>query len=222
MSSRSRVDRALHGPSLTEVTIGAAMSVALGALIGAIYLIGLPVETVREIPEDAPRHQVYLVEGNQNSAAGGQWMNKRKLLMGGGTFDVRLNEAELNAWIARSIVKPAPDDSSAMIKPKSINFRIHDGLLQIGMPCDLDLFGFFGQELVLQARGDFAPDGTHFVFEPKEFMIGSLAAHRVPGLTSLVLPRLMHTDDGPEELVAAWDRLENVRIEDDSLVLTLR
>lgn len=221
MSTRSRVERALHGPSLTEVTVGAVMSLVLGALLGVLYLISVPVATVREMPAEPVAGQVYYIEGSRASGVRGTMMNKLKLFTGGGDYDIRLNEAELNAWIGQSVAKPTGEDDDAMVKPESINFRIADGRLQIAAPSTLDLLGIYSQKLILQARGTFAKSGDRFVYNADELMIGSLAVSRFPGMTGLILPRMLKLDDVPEDLIAAWGRLDSVRVEDDTLVLSL-
>ena len=59
----SKVERALYGPSLSEVLIGAALSVVIGALIGLALLVTKPVLKVSEIPKDAPSGQIYFIDG---------------------------------------------------------------------------------------------------------------------------------------------------------------
>ena len=97
MSTLKKVERALYGPSVTEVTVGAALSVLLGALIGVGTLIVTPVERVREVLEEAAVGQVFFVEG---SRSGGQYLRKRQLLLEGGAAELTLSAADLNAWIA--------------------------------------------------------------------------------------------------------------------------
>ena len=147
-------------------------------------------------------------------------MNKRKLMMGEGEYDIQLNEAELNAWVARSVVKPDAADAT-LLKPEGVNFRIAGGQLQIGMPGTLDLLGVYSQKLVLQARGEFKRSGDRFVYSADEFLIGSLPVHRLPGLTAMILPRLMRANEVPEDLATAWRGLKDVRVEGDVLVLSL-
>lgn len=221
MSSRSKVERALHGPSLMEVTLGAFLSLILGAVLGAVYLMALPVETVRELPKEPRPGQVFYLEGQRNSGVRSSMMNKQKLLLGQGPMELKFNEAELNAWVAQSEAQPDPEAESGVLKPDSVNFRVRDGRLQIGLPSTVDLFGLYGQKLILQARGTFVRGGANFVFSAEEFLVGSLPVHRLPGATAVLLPRLLDTSGVPEELRAAWGRLENVRIDNDALVLTV-
>jgi len=219
--TKAKVERALYGPSVTEVVVGAALSLVLGAALAVIYLAWKPVETVRELPEEPVSGVVYYVPGSTNAAKGRQYLRKRQLLLEGGAGEtIRLSEEELNAWIASSRANPEAAAGGGMVDPQSINFRIRDGLFQIGLPCTVSVFGL-NHPLILQARGGFESNGEVYVFSPDELHLGSLAAHRVPGLGALVRSRLLNMQNVPDELRNAWRRLAHVEVEDDQLVLTL-
>lgn len=218
MSTLKKVERALYGPSVMEVTFGAVLSVTLGALLGAMTLIMTPVERVREVPEEAAVGQVFYVEG---SRSGGQYLRKRQLLLEGGTAELTLSEADLNAWIAATATPVNEGASGGLLTPQSINFRVAGDRLQIGVPSTLSLFGLVTQEVILQARGGFERRGSRFVYVPEEFKVGGLATERFPGVASFLVGRLLGAQEPPEEMVVAWDALRDVRVVGNSLVLTL-
>ncbi len=102
MSLQSRIDRERYGPSLVEVTLGAVLSLLLGAVLAAGYLIFVPVKTVREVPKEGEVKpgEVVFVEGSKSTARSAQWMRKRQLLVEGQSAEIAVVEDELNAWIA--------------------------------------------------------------------------------------------------------------------------
>lgn len=221
-TTKQKVERALYGPSISEVTLGAALSVLLGAVVAAIYLVAKPVEKVRELPKEPAGDVVYYVEGSRDSTKGKQWMRKRQMLVEGQSAEIALTEDELNAW-AGGGAKPETEGATAaggFVRPESVNFRVRDGLLQIGVPSKFDVFGFV-LPVVLQARGVFEKQGDRFVFVAREFMVGSLPAHRLPGLEGLLGNRLLAIQNLPEDVATAWTKLADVRVEGDTLHLTL-
>ena len=218
MVSNKRIDRALYGPGLFEVTLGALMGVSLGVAVAALHLVFTPVAVLSKPPEGAAATGVYFVEGSANSAKARQWMRKHQLLSEGGSADVAFCEDELNAWMASAITKaqPAAGSTPALITPERINFRIHDGVFQVGVLGKLDAFEFTRQ-FVIQARGKFGPGANGFEFIADEFYIGSLPAHTVPGLTALIIRRVLAAQAVPEDLKANWRKLKLVAVEDNQV-----
>ena len=107
------------------------------------------------------------------------------------------------------------------LTPQSLNFRLANDRLQIGVPSTLSLFGLVSREVILQASGGFERKGSRFVFVAEEFKVGGLATERFPGVASFLAGRLMKAQEMPEEVVAAWDGLREVRVVGNGLVLTL-
>ena len=220
MSAQSKIDRAKYGPSLTEVTVGALLSLALGGFLAAAYLIAQPVETVRSLPEEPEPGQVYFVEGSRQAPNQAQWMRKRQMLLAGEGGEIALSEAELNSLVASTQGGGAGNDGG-LFQATAFNFRVQDDQLQIAVPGTLQLFGLYSQSLIMQARGGFTGKEGDFRYVAKEFMIGSFAAHRVPGLTALLLSRLWPAEGLSEEFTAAWGHLQDVKVVGDQLILTL-
>jgi len=222
MKSSAKIEREKYGPSLVEITLGAALSLALGCLLAMVYLVTKPVTTVRELPkeEDRPRGQVYFVEGSKDSSKGRTWLRKRQLLMEGQAAEIPLTEDELNAGL-NDAPKPAEGGGApAMIEPNSVNFRVLNGVVQIALPSTVNFLGY-RIPVVFQARGGFEPQGGGFAFVPDEFYVGSLAVDRLPLVPGILTSRLIAAKGAAPELVEVWDRASAVTVTGDSLVLTL-
>ncbi len=224
MSTKSKIERELYGPSLIEVTLGAAISIVLGGLLAAGYLLFKPVQTVRVLPpeEEQIRGQVYHVEGSRDAARGRQWMRKRQLLTEGQPAEITLVEEELSAWVSEG-ARPATEEGQGpgLVAADRIAFRIREGIMQIGITGSLNAFGY-SQPMVFQAKGDFEWRNDRFVFVPEEFHVGSLPIHNLPLVGGFLTARIMATQAMPEDVVAAWDRLAAVEIEDNVLKLTVQ
>lgn len=209
-------DRELYGPSTSEVFLGATLSLLLGAVLAAVFLITKPVEKVRAIPDEPVHNQVYYIEGAKSG--GGQWLRKKQMFIEGAAMEIQLSENELNKWIASTKVKPETTDSPPMIAPKEVNFRIVDDTLQIGIPTDLNI-PMFKRSIYVQASGDFELNGDRFELKLDRLMVGSLAVHRIPILSGIVAGRLFASQEVGEEVYDAWDSLSVVAIEDNQLSL---
>jgi hypothetical protein len=218
---RSKIDRALYGPSWTEVIIGAFFSVLIGAVLAAAWLVFTPVKKVPELPKDPVPGKVYYIAGLTRSANGRQWMRKRQLFTDGTT--ISLNEDELNSAMGSLAPQSAGKDEaaqSAMIVPGAVNFRIHDGRLQIAAPVQLNIAGLQAKVRVI-AQGGFVREGPGFVFAPSRLYVGSCRVDRLPVLPGMILRRVLESVNLPADLKAAWGRLANVAVEGDQLRLTM-
>ena len=215
MASQKRIDRALNGPGVIEVTLGALMGIGLGVVLGALYLMLKPVAILTKPPESVVAAEVYFVKGDVNSTKARQWSRKQQLLSAGGAADVVFCEEELNAWIASATAK-TPADSTKLLTPEWVNFRIRDGVLQIGIVGKFQAFDLT-QPFVIQARGKFVPGADGFEFTADELYIGSLPTHRVPGLPQWIIQRVLVAQKLPEELTTMWRKLKLVAVEDSAV-----
>jgi hypothetical protein len=219
----SKIDRAFYGPSWTEVILGAVLSIVLGALLAAVYLVSKPVQTVRELPKEPDPKAVYYIEGSKDSSRGRFWNVKQQQLVSG--REVLLTEEELNAAVVG--LKPPPakkDDEAAAPKPPMLsatapNFRVRDGQMQVGAVLTLNTFDL-GLSAVVQARGNFEKRGDRHVFVPDTLLVGSCRVEKLPFVSSYVLGRLHSAFTVPEDLAAAWDKLSAVALEGTQLRLT--
>lgn len=232
MASLTKTERALRGPGLFEITLGVVLSISLGGLIAALYLVFKPVEAVKELPKEPELGAVYFLQGATDPGKARQWMRKRQMLGEGGKADISFNEEELNAWIA-SVMPEAPpkpkaaakegdkgDASGLAVVMGRPNFRIRDGVLQIGVPTTINAFGL-SLSVIFQARGHFEKGADGYVFTDDELYVGSLPTHRVPGLNQLIVNRVMAAEQIPEDLSTAWRKLSLVAVEGSELHLSL-
>ncbi|MFI5356578.1 MAG: hypothetical protein ACHQ4G_04510 [Opitutales bacterium] len=220
---KSKIDRAKDGPGWTEVIIGVVLSVTIGVVLAAAWLMFKPVEKVRELPKELATGKVYFVAGSNASSLGEQWTNKRQKFVDGTSVD--LSEDELNA--AAASLAPAVDGKTkgkeapeSLIKPGPFNFHLHDGQLQIASEVQVSI-GSAKEKVEVFASGGFVRRGDHFVFVPKVFYVGSCPIARLPFVPGYVLRQLWANVPVPEDLTAAWAKLQDVTIKDAQLQLVM-
>ena len=92
------MNRSAHEPGWGEVILGAALSVALGALLGALALVLKPVAQVKELPKEPAKGVTYFLEGSRDSAKARQAAAKRKAFVAGQS--VTVTEDEINSFVA--------------------------------------------------------------------------------------------------------------------------
>jgi hypothetical protein len=230
-----KLERALYGPSLFEVTLGAVLSVGLGVVAAVGYLVYKPVETVKALPKEADRvpGQIYFVEGSKETGKAKQWRTKRKALAESTPGEIDLIEDELNAWFAPDVVaKPAPKPAAPgkaaepaapvdeplpdeLVTWSHPSFRIADNSVQVSCSATFNPLRMLALDvpLVVQANGGFEKDGDEFVYSPKTFYVGSLPVHRIPGATSYLIKRAKESQAMPEQGIAAWKKVANVTVD---------
>ncbi len=119
-----RIYRSVRGPSWAEVILGAALSVALGVVLGAVFLVFRPVVAVKELPPEDERMAgvVYQLEGSRDPGKARFASSKKKSFFEGQS--VTLTEDELNvlagpapapkpAAVAANVAKGAPATTKA-------------------------------------------------------------------------------------------------------------
>lgn len=207
-----------YNPSWTEVILGAILSVLLGIVLAAAHLVLKPVETVREPPKEPNPSVVYYLEGTRDSNRARQAMAKQRAFVEGGT--VVLNEDELNALASPATPKKADAEPEQMLTAGSPNFRIREGVMQIGVPVRVSVAGL-DRRVIVQARGDFEKRGEVFVFSPDELYLGSCPVQRLPLVPRFVMKKFLAGANVPEELATAWKNVSEVKVEGSSLHVTM-
>jgi hypothetical protein len=220
MTVNKKVQRALYGPGIVEVLLGAVLSLALGVVLAGLYLVFKPVSVVDKLPtaDKLEEGMVYYIQGAKGSGEGGQLLRKQQLFLEGRS--VVLNEAELNTWMASSNNAPKKPVDPKAPAANELNFHINKGVLQVGLPYTVDLLGLSGA-VIIQMQGTFAKEGDEFRYEPNTIYIGSLPVQRIPILLSLLKNKIYSAQELPDDLAAAWKKLENVSIEGQVLRLTM-
>ncbi len=202
-------------------------------------------EAAKPAPKEGEldRRMVYYFEGAKGDAAKAKQAEaKRKALVAGQSISV--TEDELNALItpatpAAAAGKPA-EKGKAAPKGKEAekaapppaagsdeafaagppNFRIKDGVLQVGVPLTVNALGL-GQKVIVQARGGFVKKGDLFVYDPDVLYLGSCPVQRLPFLSGYVRDKFLAAQPIPDDIKAAWPKLANVAIEGNTLKLTM-
>jgi hypothetical protein len=264
-----RLERALYGPTIYEVTFGLLLSLALGAGLAIVFLIFKPAEVVAELPkeDEVKAGTVYYVAGTMDHLKGKQWMRKRQMLLDGTPGEIALTEDDLNLMVMNSsdagkqamdkaakaeaeaaaakaaaaaakpakpgkpgskpvaaapALTPTPDEQAPtdLITPSVLNFRIRDGVVQVGLPTTIATMGYTFP-VVAQMKGTFAKQGDGFIFVPETVMIGSLPLHRFPHATEYMMQRAMTSDALSPEIMAAWKKLKNVEVDGKTIKLTI-
>jgi hypothetical protein len=258
----SKLDRALYGPTIYEITLGLVLSLVLGAALGIVFLIFKPAEVVQEMPKEDERIQgmTYYVAGTVDYSKAKQWMRKRQMLVDSTPGEVAFTEDDLNVWFmsstaagqqateaaakaaaeaaaakpsAKPAAKPKPgapapvaeatpaaQPPTELVVPSVINFRIRDGVVQVGLPTTINTLGWVFP-VVAQARGGFEKRDDMYVFVPDEVMIGSLPLHRFPHAIEYMMKRAMESEALPPELMAAWKKVKTVVVDDKAIKLTI-
>jgi hypothetical protein len=233
-----QIDRALYGPSLFEVTLGAVLSILLGAALAALFLILKPVVVAPELPKEEERvaGAVYFLQGRTDATRGKQWQAKRQRLAEGTPGEVAFTEEELNAWLAADAPKPAtapkkaapapkpgakapePEVPEELVTAEPLNVRIRDGVFQVGLPASLNVV-VTSLPVVVQARGGFEKSGESWSFRPSELYVGSLPLHRIPGVSEFAVRKFMRSGPFPED---TWKSVADLKVEDKQLKITLQ
>jgi hypothetical protein len=230
-----KIAKALYGPSMTEVALGAVLGLVAGVLAAGVYLVFKPVTPVKEMPKDdkVVKGMVYFLPGNESNAKSRNLPAKQKQMLGSPTFSVELVEDELNAWAATltgpaapatppakgaaaaDAAKPAGDGIFIPGKP---NFRIVDGKLQIGAKCMLNWYGLT-HEVMVVSTGTFTKSGDVVVYSPATLYLGSCPVHLLPALAGPLMSHLISKEKVPDEVRTAWLKVDSATIENGTLKL---
>jgi hypothetical protein len=230
-----KMDKSAHEPGWGEVIVGVVLSVALGAVLGVLALVVKPVIQAKELPKDPVAGATYYLEGSRDAAKAKQAAAKRKSFVLGGS--VAVIEDEINSFITPTAPPPppaakpkpgekappaaaAPAASADTLAIGGPNFRIRDGVVQIGVTVTVNLLGI-AQPLVAVARGSFVKRGEEFAFVPETFYVGALPVHRLPFAADYLTRKFFNAKSVPEDVATAWGKLSSVAVEGNTLKLTM-
>ncbi len=230
MAQNKKIEKALYGPSATEVALGALLGLLVGVFAACVYLVIKPVSTVKELPKEPIRGMLYYVAGSDSTAKGRTWSAKQKQFIAGTT--VTLVEEELTAWAtgtSTAAAKPAPGAKaeeakpadSGIFQPGTPNFKFVNGKLQIGTKCVLNWYGLT-QEVMVIATGGFERSGDRFVFKAETLHLGSCPMHLLPSLAGPLFDHLVGKKKIPDDIKSSWVKLGDVAIEGTTLKLSFQ
>lgn len=230
-----KLEKALYGPSTTEVALGAVLGLIAGLLAACVFLVFKPVLQVKELPKEPVRGTIYYIPGSESNAKSRGWQGKQKLFLEGKSVD--LVEDELNAWAAATLGgnppapaavakgappppagEPAKPALDGIFNPGTPNFKIKDGLLQIGFKCVLNWYGLT-HEVNVVTTGTLQRSGDHFVYVPKTFYLGSCPLHLLPSAAGPLCSHLLSKKKVPDDMLSAWAKLGDATIDGGTLKL---
>ena len=225
-----KMEKALYGPSLTEVALGAVLGLVAGVLAACVYLVFKPVLPVKEIPKEPVRGAIYFLAGGESSGKSRTWSAKQKQFVAGTSITVV--EDELNAWASSAFAASSapkagakPGDNAAALtgifNPGTPNFKIHGGKLQIGFKCILNWYGLT-KEVMVVTSGDMVKSGDKFVFSANTVYLGSCPVHLLPAVAGPLVSALIDKKKAPDAINSAWAKLDGVTIEGNTLTLTVQ
>ena len=235
-----KIEKALYGPSLTEVALGAVLGFIVGIVAACAYLVFKPVQQVLVMPEKAKQSisVVYYLPGSESNAKNRGWQAKQKQFLAGA--GVQLSEDELNAWAAKLGTPPPPlpgktpapgapakapvasaPAPQGIFIPGPPNFRLVDGKLQIGLKCILNWYGVTHEVIVL-ATGGVTKSGDQFMFTPETVYLGSCPLHLLPSVAAPFVAHIIDREKIPDDIRAAWAKLTNVTIDGNALKLAVQ
>ncbi len=227
--ANQKIEKALYGPSLTEVALGAVLGLLIGVLAACAYLVFKPVLPVKEMPKELARGAVYFITGAESNAKGRSWTAKQKQFVAG--TSVTVVEEELNAWAASAFAPPAPKPGAkpdaagpalnGIFNPGTPNFRISGGKLQISLKCILNWYGVT-KEVMVVATGEMEKSGDKYVYSPKTLYLGSCPLHLLPSAVGPLVSTLIDKRKAPDAINSAWAKLSEVTIEGSTLKLTVK
>jgi hypothetical protein len=234
-----KIEKALYGPSMMEVALGAVLGLVLGVVACCVYLVFKPVALVKEMPakDKLSISMVYYLPGAESNAKSKGWQNKQKQFIAGKSITVV--EDELNAWAVSvsPVAPPAPAAKPAapgkpadapkappgegIFIPGTPNFRIVNGKLQIGFKCTLNWYGLM-TDVTVQTTGTFKKSGDQVAFVPETIFLGSCPVHLLPSAAGPLVAHLIDKRKTPDEIRAAWAKLSDVTIDGSALKLTVQ
>ena len=225
-----KIEKALYGPSMTEVALGAVLGLIAGVLVACVYLVFKPVSQVKEMPKEPSRSVVYFIPGNESTAKSRGWQAKQKQIIAGKALSLSLVEEELNAWgntLAASTPAPKPgakpEDApkpagDGIFNPGKPNFRIVGDKLQITGKCLLNWYGLT-HEVTYLTTGTFTKSGDSVSFSADKVYLGSCPFHLLPAVSGPLVSHLIARVKVPDELRAGWAKLDSAAIEGGALKL---
>ncbi len=225
-----------HVPGWGEVILGATLSLVLGVALGVVYLVIKPVTVVKKLPDPVAAGDVYFIEGSHDAGKAKQAAVKRKAFASAMSGTLTVTEDEINTIVlpvaaavppaakpgekGAAADKPADAPSTSGLTPGSPNFRFHDGLVQIGVPAKLSIFGL-EQSVLVQANGSFTKNGDTFVFVPASMTLGSCPLERLPIASTFVTNSVLHQIKIPDDITASWSKLTAVAVDGNTLKVTM-
>ena len=245
------MDKSAHEPGWGEVILGAALSVVIGALLGALALMLKPVAQVKELPKEPVAGMTYVLEGSHDTAKARQADTKKKAFLAGRS--VVVTEDEINSFL-KPLPPPAPPPgakpkpgekpktpdkapAAAAAKPAAPGkpgAPAPDEMLALGDPNLRIRDGVvqivvpvkvtvlgLDQNVLAVSSGTFVKKDSGFVFAPATLMIGSCPVQRIPFASGFLGKKVLTAKAVPDDIAGAWGKLADVAVDGNTLKLTM-
>jgi hypothetical protein len=214
-------------PALAGCIFGTVVGAVLGGLLAVLHLAAAPVEKVGKFPEKPEPGKAYFVEGSRDAKSAKFWERKQMQVTAGrpgGT--IKVNEAELNAWVKAALEKTPAENRWLAYEPGLPDFRIEGGRMHVSFDGQFYVLGN-ARPLVVQTEGSIVKGGgDKFIYVADEIYVGALRAGLLPGLVERLRTRLEAAFPAPDKdklgkLAEGWARLTEVKLDGKALVLTV-
>jgi hypothetical protein len=194
----------------------AVVGALLGAVLGAAYLVTLPVKEISDVLDQYQPEVHYVLKGR--TAGGDAWKYKATELQDG-RGEVTFLENELNRWAA-SFKTEYPEEKPAIyVEPQKPIFRLEGDKLLVSTKAD-GAFGSWKRNITLSLEGEFEPNEAILQIRPEKLYIGSL---RVPGpLKDFVWKEISSVYTLDEEFESLWSTVASANIYESQLILTAK
>jgi hypothetical protein len=208
------------------MTLETVFGLLLGVLIAAGWLVFKPVTIANAPPEPgkkpAERHAVFYITGHQGLGRSATTSAKQKAFLERTPGEIVLVEDDINRWIATTYqsldLSKKWDTYSTELRPTLPLVRLVDSEIEIGMVCEAQ-FMDSKRKFVVQARGVFEKQDGREVFVPRKMFVGSCP---VPAMQARwIYDSLASKFVIPDDVKTAWAAVQQAKIEQDKLKLTI-
>ncbi|MEM9227255.1 MAG: hypothetical protein AAGA45_04750 [Verrucomicrobiota bacterium] len=222
MANPTKLEKEINSRQLGNLLVALFMAVvwaAIGLSLGIGQLASITVNPGRTMPEADKREdrKLYVVKGSERNVT---FRNDLEALLNDQPGVITVSVDQLNAWAKGQLKRTNVNEEQdgVEIEPLVPSFNIIDGKLTVFLQLKLAI-----QDRELKtsyyAEGTFSPSGDLIVFQPEATYLGSA---RLPPvfLTPLLNDKLLAVYkqiEKYEEVLQAWQRVKDVRIEGDTL-----
>lgn len=203
-------------PSFLKYSVVAILGAAIGAVVGAYYLITFPVKEVTKTPDEIMPALHYVLKGR--SGGGDAWKLKASELKNGKN-EVVVLETEMNRWASSFSTEYPKEKPAIYIEPQQPLFRLDGDQILVSTRADSGLVGLT-KSVVISLTGDFVVNENGLQMEPETLYIGSL---RLPGpVKNFVWKRMSTAYTLDAEFQSLWSSIETADIRESQLILTAK
>jgi len=220
------------GPNMSSAIIAGVLTFFLGAVLGCLSLVTMPVKEVVKLPDEDEIEpgDVYFIRGSRGSRTA--WLGKEQAWRDGRFNRLIVNEEELNQWSEERLKEPAPAPDSeeeadagwfAMydVAVEPVNFRIFGDRVQLAT--HLSMPGLMPDaEILYMVTGTLSVESGRLIFLPEEGTLGKAPVGAVPVLHDLLFSHILKRFTEREDLgwlAESMGNMEAVAVSDGRMIL---